>query len=62
MAEDPEREARRSDLSKQRKKLSQAQEWLAAVYNMDDEDPLETPSDATMDNHEGLQDRDYNIV
>lgn len=58
MAEDPEREARRSDLSRQRQKLSQAQEWLAAVHNVDEDDPLETPSDATMGDREGLQDWD----
>ncbi|KAJ5650625.1 uncharacterized protein N7484_004348 [Penicillium longicatenatum] len=56
MAEDPEREARRSDLSKQRRKLSQAQEWLAAVYNVDEEEPLEAPSDATMGDYEGMGD------
>jgi hypothetical protein len=56
MAEDPEREARRSDLSKQRKKLSQAQEWLAAVYSVDEEEPLEAPSDATMGDYEGMGD------
>ena len=58
MAEDPQREARRSDLSKQRKKLSQAQEWLAAVYHVDEDEELEAPSDATMGTREGLQDWD----
>ncbi|KAJ5646764.1 hypothetical protein N7490_003136 [Penicillium lividum] len=56
MAEDPEREARRSDLTKQRKKLTQAQEWLAAVHRVEGEE--EAPSDATMGGHDGLTDWD----
>ncbi|KAJ5548229.1 hypothetical protein N7513_005463 [Penicillium frequentans] len=58
MAEDPEREARRSYLAKQRKKLSQAQEWLATVYNVDEDEEIEAPSDATMGDREDLQDWD----
>ncbi|KAJ5292914.1 uncharacterized protein N7443_008867 [Penicillium atrosanguineum] len=37
MAEDPERQARRNVLTKERVKLTQAQEWLAAVYQTKDE-------------------------
>lgn len=37
MAEDPERQARRNVLTKERVKLTQAQEWLAAVHQSKDE-------------------------
>ncbi|KAJ5759324.1 hypothetical protein N7520_006480 [Penicillium odoratum] len=56
MAEDPEREARRSDLTKQRKKLTQAQERLAAVHKVEGEE--EAPSDATMGGPDVLTDWD----
>ncbi|KAJ5923270.1 dynamin GTPase [Penicillium verhagenii] len=62
MAEDPEREARRSHLSKQRKKLAQAQDWLSAVYQVDDDEDTEMPSDITMSEQEGLQDWDDNFA
>ncbi|KAJ5993750.1 hypothetical protein N7451_009474 [Penicillium sp. IBT 35674x] len=62
MAEDPEREARRSYLAKQRKKLSQAQEWLATVYHVDEDEEMEAPSDATMGDREDLRDWDDNSV
>ncbi|KAJ5287445.1 hypothetical protein N7478_003131 [Penicillium angulare] len=48
MAEDPEREARRHNLAKQRKKLTEAQNWLATVHNVDEDEEMRTPSDATM--------------
>lgn len=54
MAEDPERQTRRIALTKERAKLSQAQEWLASVNQpatSNDDDELMV-SDCTMDNEE----------
>ncbi|KAJ5595099.1 uncharacterized protein N7459_001307 [Penicillium hispanicum] len=38
MAEDPEREARRISLTKEKEKLTRAQEWLNSVHQVDDDD------------------------
>lgn len=38
MTEDPERLLRRRNLERERSKLAQAQEWLAAVHKTQDED------------------------
>lgn len=38
MTEDPERQLRRRNLERERRKLAQAQEWLAAVHKTQDED------------------------
>lgn len=52
MAEDPERQTRRIALTKERAKLSQAQEWLASVHpTTQDEDELMV-SDCTMEDGE----------
>ncbi|KAJ5093903.1 dynamin GTPase [Penicillium angulare] len=49
MAEDPEREARRHNLAKQKKKLAEAQKWLATVHNVDEDEEMKSPSEVTMD-------------
>lgn len=38
MAEDPEREARRISLTKEKEKLTRAQEWLNSVHQVGDDD------------------------
>lgn len=48
MAEDSERQARRNLLSKEKVKLTQAQEWLAAVYTKDESSEQENFSDETL--------------
>jgi hypothetical protein len=50
MTEDPERQIRRRTLERERNKLTQAQEWLAAVHKTRDEDEdMGGSSEATMD-------------
>ncbi|KAJ5721643.1 uncharacterized protein N7483_009577 [Penicillium malachiteum] len=56
MAEDPEREHRRIDLTKQKARLTQALMWLSAMHKTDEDE--RTPSDDTMDNGEDLADWD----
>lgn len=52
MAEDPERQTRRIALTKERAKLSQAQEWLASVNQPATDDDELMVSEGTMDNEE----------
>lgn len=49
MTEDPERQIRRRTLERERGKLTQAQEWLAAVHKTGDEDEEMGASTDTMD-------------
>ena len=49
MAEDPEREARRIALSKEKDKLTRAQEWLTAVHRVDEEEAMCGSSDHTVE-------------
>ncbi|KAJ5727293.1 hypothetical protein N7493_005113, partial [Penicillium malachiteum] len=61
MAEDPEREHRRTDLTRQKARLTQALIRLSAMHKTDDDD--KAPSDGTMENGEDLADWDtYNDV
>ena len=53
MAEDPERQARRNALTKEKVKLTQAQGWLAAVHQTKDESSdMGTFSDETVNGSE----------
>jgi hypothetical protein len=53
MAEDPERQARRNALTKEKVKLTQAQEWLAAVQqNGDESDDMGNFSNETVNGSE----------
>lgn len=50
MTEDSERQFRRKVLEKERDKLTQAQEWLAAIHKTKDEDEeMGGSSEETMD-------------
>lgn len=61
MAEDPEREARRHNLSKQKKKLAEAQKWLATVHNVDEDEEMKSPSEVTMDGRDQIIDWAWDI-
>ena len=59
MAEDPQREARRLELTKIRAKLVQAQQWLATVRNVDEDVDMHTASEATVgEQHSLIHDED----
>ncbi|KAJ6028530.1 hypothetical protein N7540_004106 [Penicillium herquei] len=60
MAEDPEREHRRTDLTKQKNRLAQALLWLSAMHKADEDE--RTPSDGTMENEEDLADWDDTFI
>ncbi|KAJ5669638.1 hypothetical protein N7462_010708 [Penicillium macrosclerotiorum] len=50
MAEDPERQARRNLLTKERAKLTKAQEWLATIcHQADDDDVVDSPDQTICD-------------
>lgn len=49
MTEDPERQLRRTVLEKEKVKISQAQQWLAAVLVDNDEDAKVGKSSDTLD-------------
>jgi hypothetical protein len=56
MAEDPERQRRRSNLTRERAKLSQAQEWINSIHQKDDDEDMALSEDTVGDGFSPMED------
>lgn len=49
MAEDPERQLRRTNLTRERAKLSRAQEWINSIRHKDEDEDMAISEDTLAD-------------